>query len=91
MPIIFRMGKLTKWRRHNYYKNGGIKNPKCDKRFTPLHYAAKNGHEEICSLILDEVTDKNPKSKEGLTPFDYASRQGHTQIYKLIQGSLLCR
>ena len=35
---------------------------------TPLHYAAKEGHGQICKLLLENVKDKNPVDNFGDTP-----------------------
>ena len=43
------------------------KNHMCKKKpFSPLHFAAINGHLEICKLIIENVQDKNPITFEGI-------------------------
>ena len=37
------------------------------RKMTPLHFASKNGHEEVCKLIIEEIQDKNPGQKESGT------------------------
>ena len=34
------------------------KNPMMNSGWTPLHSAAKNGHLEICKLIMEVLVDK---------------------------------
>ena len=41
---------------------------------TPLHWAAKCGHCEICRLIMDNVTNKNPPDLDGWTPLHLAGK-----------------
>ena len=42
-------------------KNTEDKNPKVKGGWTPLHFAAQNGHLVVYLLIMDAVEDKNPK------------------------------
>ena len=50
-------------------------NPANENGETPLHLAAKNGHLEICELILDGLgKTKNPVDKKGRTPLHHAAR-----------------
>ena len=51
---------------------------------TPLHMAAKNGHIEICKIILDKTVDKNPKDNSDWTPLHKAAGNGHAEVCKLI-------
>lgn len=53
---------------------------------TALHCAAKEGHEEVCSLLLMsfEGIDVNAKMKDGRTPLHLASERGHFEIVKLM-------
>ena len=51
---------------------------------TPLHMAAKNGHIEICKIILEKIVDKNPKDNSDWTPLHKAAGNGHVEVCKLI-------
>ena len=62
----------------------GDKNPARNDGYTPLHVAAKNGHLEICNLIIDSVNDKNPPTNRGVTPLCIAATNGHLEICKLL-------
>ena len=47
----------------------------CD--YTALHYAARNGNEEICQLLLDEgKADVNARTKSGSTALHRAAMMG---------------
>ena len=48
------------------------KNPGTVEGFTPLHYAALNGHLEVCQFILSRVEDKNPSDNDDRTPLHCA-------------------
>ena len=44
------------------------KNPNDQKGWTPLYYAAANGHYNLCKYIILNIDDKNPPDVEGDTP-----------------------
>ena len=46
--------------------------------FTPLHYAAENGHTEIVKIIYENQC--NPGNLWGNTPLHYASNEGHLEV-----------
>ena len=51
---------------------------------TPLFYAAKNGHEAVVRILLDEAgVEADCKEDHGLTPLSYASLGGHVEVAKL--------
>uniref|UniRef100_A0A1I8N104 Uncharacterized protein n=1 Tax=Musca domestica TaxID=7370 RepID=A0A1I8N104_MUSDO len=55
----------------------------CD--YTALHYAARNGNEEICKLLINEgKADVNAVTKGGVTPLHRAAMMGHLHIVKLL-------
>ena len=62
-----------------------MKNPKrnCDG-MTPFHFAALNGHLEICNMFIENLEDKNPRANDGWTPLHYAAKYGHIQVCTLI-------
>ena len=51
---------------------------------TPLHYAAKYGHSEICKLLIENAKEKNPANKKGQTPLCLAIQNGNREIYEPI-------
>lgn len=53
---------------------------------TALHCAAKEGHDEVCRILLMnfEGIDVNAKMKDGRTPLHIASERGHLEIVKLL-------
>ena len=55
---------------------------------TPLHWAAANGHVEICRLSLQKVERKNPANNNGDTPLHCAARHGRLDVCKLFIGNL---
>ena len=60
------------------------KNPKDNKGLTPLHYAAKKGHEEVCEVLIYAAKEKNPKDENGITPLHFAAENGHKEICSII-------
>lgn len=64
-------------------KGKAMERDNCD--YTALHYAARNGNEEICKLLLEEGrADVNAITKGGVTPLHRAAMMGHLNICKLL-------
>ena len=52
--------------------------------YTPLHYAARNGHIEITRLLLQNGAEVNAKNNVGSTPLHWAAIAGHVDILHLL-------
>ena len=61
------------------------KNPKSDIGNTPLHYAALNGHLNICKLITANINDISPKNLGNKTPLDIAKERNQIYIIQLFR------
>ena len=48
------------------------------------HYAARNGHEEICKRLLRKGANVNAATRSGTTPLHRAAYCGHTSVVKLL-------
>ena len=49
------------------------------------HYAARNGHLNICQILIDHSASPNVQTKSGkVTPLHRAAYCGHTEIVKLL-------
>ena len=59
-------------------------NPSDNEGWTPLHYAAQEGHASVCEAILKNVSDKNPSDNRGRTPLHEAAMDGRIQAIKAI-------
>ena len=46
-----------------------------NRGFTPLHFAAQNGHLETTKLLMFYGTDLNARTKSGLLPIDVATTE----------------
>ena len=53
--------------------------------WTPLHYAAGEGHKEIAELLIAAGADMNVKNKDGATALDKAIGQNNTKIADLLR------
>ncbi|TCK43501.1 hypothetical protein B0G84_1838 [Paraburkholderia sp. BL8N3] len=57
------------------------------KGWTPLHYAATNGHDEIVKILIDHSAYIDAGSPNGTTPLMMAARGGHLSTVKLLLDS----
>ena len=64
----------------------GDKNPKNNFGNTPLHYAAADGHFEICKLLAEKIVNKNPENNLGKTPAQIADMNGYKSICELFKA-----
>uniref|UniRef100_A0A8C2AQW5 Ankyrin-1 n=1 Tax=Cyprinus carpio TaxID=7962 RepID=A0A8C2AQW5_CYPCA len=51
---------------------------------TPLHCAARMGHNEMVKLLLEHKANPNSTTTAGHTPLHIASREGHTQTASIL-------
>ena len=52
--------------------------------WTCLMAAARNGHLDICRLLLDKGAKVEAKNSDGWTPLHYAARNDHIEIVRLL-------
>eukprot|EP00913_Durusdinium_trenchii_P031363 g29366.t1 len=56
---------------------------------TPLYVAAKNGHKEVLSALLEVRADPQKVRKDGWTPLQVACSQGHVEVVQqLLQAGV---
>lgn len=52
--------------------------------YTPLLYAARAGHLNVCILLIDSGADINAKTKGGATALHRAASGGHSEVVQLL-------
>uniref|UniRef100_A0A183CRZ9 ANK_REP_REGION domain-containing protein n=1 Tax=Globodera pallida TaxID=36090 RepID=A0A183CRZ9_GLOPA len=57
-----------------------IQKGRCRGRVSPLFFAAREGHLEVCKVLVAEGADANQKSGDGDSPWFEACKKGHLDI-----------
>jgi len=53
--------------------------------YTPLHYAAYQGHADVCQFLVDDpMVDINSKTSTGCTPLFLAAQQGRADVVRML-------
>jgi hypothetical protein len=68
---------------HTEYNKAGYRS-KGVAHWTPLRWAAENGHAEMVELLLSEGADVAVADKDGWTPLIAASSKGHLDAVRLL-------
>ena len=55
---------------------------------TPLHHAARFGHDDVVKLLLEKVTDKMPRDGTGRTPLHDAARMGRVEVTRTLLDAI---
>jgi hypothetical protein len=55
-------------------------------REQPMHYAAAQGHEDMCRFLLQHSADPTAMDLFGCTPIDAAARMGHGPLAAILAG-----
>lgn len=71
--------------RIRYFVANGKTNDRDNFGYTALHYAARNGNEEICKILLKiGKADVNAVTNGGATPLHRAAMMGHLKVVQLL-------
>jgi ankyrin repeat protein len=54
------------------------------RNFTPLHFAAADGHLKVVQLLVDHGFDINSRTGQNLSPLHSAARRGHANVTKFL-------
>ncbi|KAH8779434.1 ankyrin repeat-containing domain protein [Hyaloscypha sp. PMI_1271] len=67
-------------------EHGADVNAKTPGGWTPLHFAAKYGREDLVNIFLMAGADATMRATSGLTAYDYANLKGHTTIAERLKA-----
>eukprot|EP00658_Telonema_sp_P-2_P076721 TRINITY_DN6775_c0_g1_i1.p2 TRINITY_DN6775_c0_g1~~TRINITY_DN6775_c0_g1_i1.p2 ORF type:complete len:105 (+),score=34.15 TRINITY_DN6775_c0_g1_i1:197-511(+) len=56
-------------------------------RYTPLSFAAQNGHTEVVRELLGAGAEVDKAAENGATPLSFAAQNGHTEVVKELLGA----
>jgi ankyrin repeat protein len=62
-------------------------NAKSKGGFTPLHFAASEGHQDVAEVLLAHKADVNTKDDSGWTPLHYATGKGYEGLTGILRQS----
>jgi len=65
-------------------KKGVFVDARSEKGYTPLLFAALNGHKDLAQLFVDQGADVNAQAKDHWTPLLSAAAMGHTPVIKVL-------
>jgi ankyrin repeat protein len=53
--------------------------------FTPLHWAAGNGHAGVVAILVEAGARRDVKAYNGLSPLELAVEKGHGDIARILE------
>ena len=56
--------------------------------WTPLMYAARDGHTTCVQYLLNAGADKDKENANRFKALTYASERGHSEVMQLLAGSI---
>ncbi|XP_047101843.1 protein phosphatase 1 regulatory subunit 27-like [Schistocerca piceifrons] len=59
-------------------------NARDGRGWTPLHWAAANGHAEVAAVLLEAGADKGATASDGRTALDLASDENERRLMELL-------
>jgi len=59
----------------------------CQLGNTALHYAALNGHMELCKVLIRAGVTRDAHTKVNRTPLHLAAQEGHLPVVELLLSS----
>jgi ankyrin repeat protein/beta-lactamase regulating signal transducer with metallopeptidase domain len=84
LPLAAMAGYTDIVKRFTYLRYAREVNAKDKDGWTPLHYAARSGHEDVVLLLINHGADVNAEAPDKSKPLDHATWSDHKDVVKLL-------
>jgi ankyrin repeat protein len=84
MNVAAMSGDLTKIKALIIENSSLVSSRDINNGWTPLHWAAWNGHKDVAELLLSKGANGNAMANDGFTPLHVAAQNGQKDVAELL-------